>query len=561
MEKCNKMSTAKSRYEAVLSKLKELSDLNVDCQEDCAKLEKKLAEDEKLSIALVGAFSDGKTSVIAGLAGEPLAGMTVAVDEATDGIRIYEPHIANMPCRIVDTPGLFGTKEKDVAGELRHFDAITRHYFDEAPVLLYVVESKNPIKDSHKDLLRHVMCDLGKADRTIFVINKMDDVADVTDDEAYAEQAKIKTNTVRMKLQELVGLSMEEALKARVVCISADPDPERRGMAFWKEHMDAYAARSHMGELRMAIDDLLAAHPAERLVDDASVQTACAVLRKNKDEVQRLYDDFECNVKRRLSESVKRQEEDMRRTKEVVRAAANACDEELDDLRRALISKLNGLTFENAEKLIDLEFGKKDEEIGHAFARRLQRIMETHFEAIRPQVDMLHRKITEEYSTQEGIYTAYGKKALHGIKFIPKTQMVQGAYKAIKVGKGLLGKIGIVIKFKPHGIINLAKMAPVLSSFLTVGMMGYELYAAQKRSNDLVKLKSELKQLVETAIEEERSGISGDKLYANYAPEIAELDEIIQEGRNDLRVMERNMEDLARWQRDAEALLRKMQTA
>ena len=36
MEKCNKMSTAKSRYEAVLSKLKELSDLNVDCQEDCA---------------------------------------------------------------------------------------------------------------------------------------------------------------------------------------------------------------------------------------------------------------------------------------------------------------------------------------------------------------------------------------------------------------------------------------------------------------------------------------------------------------------------------------------
>ena len=92
-------------------------------------------------------------------------------------------------------------------------------------------------------------------------------------------------------------------------------------------------------------------------------------------------------------------------------------------------------------------------------------------------------------------------------------------------------------------------------------MMGYELYAAQKRSNDLVKLKSELKQLVETAIEEERSGISGDKLYANYAPEIAELDEIIQEGRNDLRVMERNMEDLARWQRDAEALLRKMQTA
>ena len=69
--------TAKSRYEAVLGKLNDLSKLNVDCGEACAKIKNKLEElaDEKLSIALVGAFSDGKTSVIAGLAGDTLEGM------------------------------------------------------------------------------------------------------------------------------------------------------------------------------------------------------------------------------------------------------------------------------------------------------------------------------------------------------------------------------------------------------------------------------------------------------------------------------------------------------
>ena len=117
--------TAKSRYEAVLESLKELSELGVDCQEDRDKLKKKLAEDAKLSIALVGAFSDGKTSVIAGLAGDTLEGMEIAMDEATAGIHIYEPDEAKMPCYMVDTPGLFGTKEMEVSGRLQHFDAIT----------------------------------------------------------------------------------------------------------------------------------------------------------------------------------------------------------------------------------------------------------------------------------------------------------------------------------------------------------------------------------------------------------------------------------------------------
>ena len=120
--------TAKSRYEAVQEMLKELPALGVDCQADLDKLDKKLKDltKEKLSIALVGAFSDGKTSVIAGLAGDTLEGMEIAVDEATDEIHIYEPDEAKMPCRMVDTPGLFGTKEKAVAGRLKYFDNITR---------------------------------------------------------------------------------------------------------------------------------------------------------------------------------------------------------------------------------------------------------------------------------------------------------------------------------------------------------------------------------------------------------------------------------------------------
>ena len=66
---------------------------------------------------------------------------------------------------------------------------------------MYVVDAKNPIKDSHKETVRWIMQDLHKIETTIFVINKMDSVADITDENDFRKIAEIKKQTLCNKVK------------------------------------------------------------------------------------------------------------------------------------------------------------------------------------------------------------------------------------------------------------------------------------------------------------------------------------------------------------------------
>ena len=137
----------------------------------------------EINIALIGSFSDGKTSAIAGLFGEVLSNMKIAADESSDEISIYRYNALGKNFRIVDTPGLFGTKEKEIEGKEVRFSDITTKYLSEAHVVIYVCDAVNPLKESHAGTIRHIMRDLGKLESSIFVINKMDEAGyDLTDE-------------------------------------------------------------------------------------------------------------------------------------------------------------------------------------------------------------------------------------------------------------------------------------------------------------------------------------------------------------------------------------------
>ena len=164
------------KIDVVKCNLTQLQEMDFDCSEAFKKLEETVTslENELISIVLVGSFSDGKTSVIAGWLGEQTDSMKIDSDESSDQLEIYKP--TNLPekCEIVDTPGLFGSKEKENSdGNLIKLSDVTKKYIDQANIILYVVDAKNPIKDSHKGTVRWIMQDLHKIETTIFVINKI----------------------------------------------------------------------------------------------------------------------------------------------------------------------------------------------------------------------------------------------------------------------------------------------------------------------------------------------------------------------------------------------------
>ena len=87
-----------------------------------------LKDSDILSIALIGAFSDGKTTTIAGWLEEVKDNMKISTDESSDELAIYHP--SNIPdkCQIVDTPGLFGDKEKSSGDDVVKLSDITKKY-------------------------------------------------------------------------------------------------------------------------------------------------------------------------------------------------------------------------------------------------------------------------------------------------------------------------------------------------------------------------------------------------------------------------------------------------
>jgi predicted GTPase len=158
------------RLEALV---RQLGALGLDVRDDLSKVEAAVQaiEGDVLRVALLGAFSDGKTSVVAAWLGRVTDDMKIDMDESSDRLAIYRP--AGLPdqCEIVDTPGLFGDKGHAVEGSQVLYGDMTKRYISEAHLVLYVVDATNPLKESHGEIVRWLLRDLDKLGATVFVKN------------------------------------------------------------------------------------------------------------------------------------------------------------------------------------------------------------------------------------------------------------------------------------------------------------------------------------------------------------------------------------------------------
>ncbi len=98
--------------------------------------------DQKLKVALVGGFSEGKTSIAAAWIERLDESMKIAHQESSDAVKIY--NIDN-EMELVDTPGLFGFKEKITdSGKIERYKDITKKYISEAHLILYALQPVKP---------------------------------------------------------------------------------------------------------------------------------------------------------------------------------------------------------------------------------------------------------------------------------------------------------------------------------------------------------------------------------------------------------------------------------
>ncbi|GAA8064745.1 hypothetical protein Neuguinea42_08550 [Helicobacter pylori] len=204
--------------------------------------------DQKLKVALVGGFSEGKTTIAAAWIERLEKSMKIDHQESSDEVTIY--NIDN-EIELVDTPGLFGFKEKEHdSGKIERYKDITKKYISEAHLILYTLDPSNPIKESHKDDLNWLFRTLNLLSRTIFVISRFDEEADIEDEEDYNKRFKIKKANIQNRLNDLISLSEKERESLSIVAVAVNPF--ELGVEHWLKHKEEFQKLSHIKTLQDA---------------------------------------------------------------------------------------------------------------------------------------------------------------------------------------------------------------------------------------------------------------------------------------------------------------------
>ncbi|MCH3914460.1 MAG: dynamin family protein [Acidaminococcaceae bacterium] len=529
--------------------LSQLGNNGFDCSEGLNKLDEALKSinEEHISVVLVGAFSDGKTSVIAGWLGKIEENMKIDSDESSDELAVYHLEGLTERCDVIDTPGLFGSKEKiNGSGNSIRFEDITKKYIDQANIIIYVVEAKNPIKESHVASLKWILKDLGKASTVIFVINKMDMVADLTDDEEFNDMAKVKIDSVREKLKNAIGLSDEQLDKIKIVAISSNP--EGKGQQYWEKHRMQYIERSRMMELERASQSVLSENSMAQLINKTNFDVLKHILNEYLAYAKQREKIIAEDAMPEKEASIQKCQEEMGNTREEILKIRPRLRQELQNYQVYLNGKVRGLTFDNAQAFIEDDLQQIN--------NNLDNIFEKYFQQIMTQMEHIGKIFFEEAQRQNIIDNELEKRLGKGVSQTLKTFGDKAGAESIKtfllVSRDLLKKIGVLFKFKPWQVTKYANFLngafPYIGTFVDLVMSYKEARDKQKRQQELKEFQVKIKKQIDEIFDSCYDSLKPDeKYFENYAANIEQYDILLKKLKDEKDKLAKQNEDLKKW--------------
>lgn len=411
---------------------------------------------ERLKVALIGGFSEGKTSIAAAWMEQlDKSSMKISHSESSNEVKVYE---VGEDFVLIDTPGLFGFKEKYNAEKqaIEKYKDITKKYVSEAHLVLYVMNPTNPIKESHEDDLAWLFRSLGLLPRTVFVLSRFDEVADVEDEDDYRDNLKVKYDNVVGRLRAAIELDDEEEKELSVVAVAANPFD--LGADHWLQNPDEFKELSHITELQAETAQKIhnnggAAALAEEMRasvirDVLSKQLPIAIENDQKisQEVTKL-DELNSHLKLELA-TTERDIEDARiELREfVVRYFSD------------LILKAKGCSLETFGDFFEREIGSE----GIVIATRLQNEFSRQVQPITLEVEKMQIGFDNEVSHFNTTIKSLGKQGVNHVlngKFINKDSVLAARDGIVNVAKSVGVDLGKYLKFKPWGATKFAKGA------------------------------------------------------------------------------------------------------
>lgn len=542
MKNYNPQSQAINNLEKLKSILNEGLELGLELNYLLKKIDNVIEaiESNDISVALIGSFSDGKTSTIAGMLGKLEDTMKIDTDESSDEITVYKPLGLKNGFKIIDTPGLFGTKEKELDGKDVRLSEITERYLSEAHIILYITGAVVPIKESHSSILKHILRDLNKLKSTIFVINKMDEAGiDLLDEDDFKSGSQTKHNTLVERLRQTIDLTKKEEEELNIVCIAANP--KEKGLNYWFSNIDSYIQRSHINDLRKKIDNVVEECDIIDLNESMTKASITEIITNvslnishniaNYNEALRLCDQLHSEIK-----------SDLERTKIDLKESRRILLQQLSTLKSSVIRIINASSLETIEDVISEELGVTDGKVSfYVFEGKIQMVISECCDANYSSIERAAVSIDKKIKMQNEFMSNALK---HGL-----VQM-----KNIKIDANVIRTVRDMFfknyKFKPWGMTNMAKNITKTVGRIAIGITivleiadWISKYIKMKKFE---KLKDALKKCIEDYIKDITDKITNDSWYfSNLAPAYVELIDMVCEREKEINTIKNGKEKLS----------------
>ena len=490
------------------------NNFGLDFSDDIQKIQNALKniEEQKIKVVLVGGFSEGKTTVAAAWLERVMDNMKIDQSESSDAIEIYRPKGLEDKCEIVDTPGLFGFKSKE--NGLKYED-ITKKYISEAHLVLCVLNSVNPLKNSHSEVFKWLFRDLNKLSSTIFVLNKFDDVCDIEDDDDYKELLEIKKESLVNQLDNFIRLTPQEKADLKVVAISANP--YGRGLDTWLKDKN-YEEISKINTLKEATNKIISGNRTA-LITGQQQSIITDILTNKVKNIRSIFEQLDKEI-RANRDSLTSLEYDLTDTEQEINSNLKRLKTELLNYIKNVKKHISGSDVETFGSIFSEEIGKD----GIYLNDSLENIYKKYTNLNNTKIKMLESNLLNELDFREkvsnNVTTTVVKKGLDGIRMIPLGEMRN----FVLTSRNTISSFtGITMKFKPWGAIKFAKGIGTAAAGIGVAMELWDVVQKIKNTNKVKKAKEELNNALEDFEKEIDRKFGTENNIAEFSPVFQDL--------------------------------------
>ncbi|GAA6991309.1 50S ribosome-binding GTPase [Helicobacter pylori] len=391
---------------------------------------------------------------------------------------------------------MFGFKEKIAdSGKIERYKDITKKYVSEAHLILYALNPSNPIKESHKDDLNWLFRTLNLLSRTIFVISRFDEEADIEDEEDCNKRFETKKENIQNRLNDLISLSEKEKEGLSIVAVAANPFNE--GLEYWLKHKEEFQKLSHIKALQDATQKKIKENGGKlTIIEEAKKSVIQDVIYRQMPPAKQALQDINGEMEY-LNKTLEKRRKDIQNLNSEISQARIHLKEFITRYFSDLISQVSGTSLETFNDFVIREIGDK----GINIETKVQNEFERQTQGISNEIAKIETSFNADMSFFEKHAGTFGKI---GIEFLKQSGFINATnIKLARDGIAAVGKfvgVDLFFKFKPWGAV---KLAGNINKGLPLIGLAFEVLDSWKESQKIEKL--------EKAKEEMKSNFDGQK--------------------------------------------------